>query len=190
MKRTTNRLAGARLTRFLRAYFASLEEMDPKAAERTADACGQILASARVRQSAVGRVIANQRTARTRAPLPKAPQTAPETATGTETGTETGTTKLSPHQQEHAAPVEQPTPGAFDPYAFGLVPLFQTEGADAVRTKLDAVASVEQLRALARAQKIGLPVDIRRGDVDAPTVRDAIVRGVEKRIADRRAAAS
>lgn len=82
------------------------------------------------------------------------------------------------------------TAEAFDPYAFGLIPIYQREGGAALRTKLDTIASVDHLRKMARAQQIGLPANIRRGEVSPETVRDAIMSAVEKRIADRRAAAS
>ncbi|MEO1266170.1 MAG: hypothetical protein AAFV26_10750, partial [Pseudomonadota bacterium] len=71
-----------------------------------------------------------------------------------------------------------------------LVPMFQRDGADAVATALSAITEPDHLRKMARAQQLALPSTIRRGDVPAETIRGAILTAIEKRIADRKAAAS
>lgn len=78
----------------------------------------------------------------------------------------------------------------FDPYVFGLVPVYQREGRDGLATKLMTVGDVGQLRLMAQKQQIALPASIRAGDVAADEVRAAIIAAVEKRVADRKAAAS
>ncbi|MGF1650570.1 MAG: hypothetical protein ACFCUN_08965 [Hyphomicrobiaceae bacterium] len=80
--------------------------------------------------------------------------------------------------------------GSFDPYAFGLVPTFQKQGRDAVSDRLAEITDVGHLKAMARAQQIALPASVRRGSPTPDEVRLAILDAVEKRIADRRAAAS
>lgn len=91
-----------------------------------------------------------------------------------------------------AAPAEtatQPSSGASaaDPYAFGLVPVFKREGAKGLSAKLATIGSADHLRAMAKAQQIVLPRELRFGPADAATLRTAILEAVEKRVADRRA---
>lgn len=78
----------------------------------------------------------------------------------------------------------------FDPYAFGLVPVYQREGREGLIARLAAVSDPAHLRLLAQKQQISLRAELRSGDIAADVLREAIVAAVEKRIADRRAAAS
>jgi hypothetical protein len=78
---------------------------------------------------------------------------------------------------------------AFDPYAIGLIPTFQREGAEGLLSKLISVSSIDNLRKMARSQQISLPTELRGADAEIEAIRAAIVAAVEKRIADRRAAA-
>lgn len=93
-----------------------------------------------------------------------------------------------------SAPTLAPAPAQaadtpFDAYAIGLVPTFQREGRDGLIAKLGTIASVEQLRAMAKAQQIVLPQELRTGPVTPEALRTAVADAVAKRIADRRAAA-
>jgi hypothetical protein len=88
-----------------------------------------------------------------------------------------------------SAPMPSMPSQAFDPFAFGLVPVFQREGRDGLLARLATVTSAEHLRQMARAQQIVLEAALRSGDVEPAALRAAIVTAVEKRIADRRAAA-
>ena len=78
---------------------------------------------------------------------------------------------------------------AFDPYAFGLLPTYQREGASGLLAKLASITSMDNLRKMARAQQVSLPAELRSPDADIDAVRTAIVEAVGKRIANRRAAA-
>ena len=78
---------------------------------------------------------------------------------------------------------------AFDPYAFGLVPIFQREGRDGLLAKLGTVASLDHLRQMAKAQQVVLPQQLRSGPAAIEDVRTGIADAVAKRVADRRAAA-
>ncbi len=75
---------------------------------------------------------------------------------------------------------------AFDPFAFSAVALFTKKGKAALEAALGQIASPDQLKALATAQH--LAIDPALGEV--ATLRGAIVVAVERRIAERRAAAS
>ncbi len=83
-----------------------------------------------------------------------------------------------------AASAEEPE-APFDPYAFSAVAVFTQGGRDALMERLAAIAA-NNLRALALAQHLAVP----DGAVEPGELREAIVKGTEQRIADRRAAAS
>ena len=65
----------------------------------------------------------------------------------------------------------------------------QREGAEGLIAKLAGVSRVDHLRAMAKAQQIVLPQELRSGDATAEAVRAGIAEAVGKRIKDRRAAA-
>jgi len=90
-----------------------------------------------------------------------------------------------------AAPTvpEPASASGFDPYVFGLVPVFQREGRDGLIGRLAAISRIEDLRQMAKTQQIVLPAEMRQGPADARSLRVAIADAVDKRIADRRAAA-
>jgi hypothetical protein len=77
-------------------------------------------------------------------------------------------------------------PAAFDPHAFSLIVVMTKQGAEGLRRRLEAIDSVEHLKALARAQHVAVEATLD----DAAQLRSAIVAGTAQRIADRRAAAS
>jgi hypothetical protein len=104
--------------------------------------------------------------------------------------------KPTPVKAKPAAPQEPSTPPPtaapdtpFDPYVFGLVPVFQREGAEGLLAKLGEVASIENLRSMAKSQQVVLPPELRAGDASPDAIRAGIVEAVQKRIKDRRAAA-
>jgi hypothetical protein len=74
---------------------------------------------------------------------------------------------------------------AFDPFAFSVVVVLTKQGKDGLMTKLAAVESAADLRAIAKAQHIAIPPT---GSAD--DLRRAIVDGTAARIADRQAASS
>lgn len=74
----------------------------------------------------------------------------------------------------------------FDPYAFSAVALYAKQGRAALLKRLSEIGEPAHLRQLAEAQHIGLDAKAKSADA----LRKAIVAGVERRIADRKAAAS
>jgi hypothetical protein len=83
--------------------------------------------------------------------------------------------------------VEPRTPAAeFDPYSPNVVVVFRTRGRDAVLEELTSIDDVASLRLLAREQQLGIANDLD----EATEIRLAIVAAAERRIANRRAAAS
>ena len=94
-------------------------------------------------------------------------------------------------QLKAATPVPvKPAGGQFDPYAFNAILMFKRSGRDALIAKLAGIGEIGQLRQLAEAQLIGLEQDMRSGPVAIEDLREAVLRGVERLVADRRAAAS
>lgn len=184
MKRTTKKLSGVGLELFLRRFYASYSGIDEKLARRLSKDSAHTFASVRVRrvawrdwrpkQPAATTELAStaaKRPAASAAPQPIAPQPA------------TSTTKPST-----IPPAPRPD-ATFDPYAIGLVPTYQREGAEGLNAKLAAITSLDNLRKMARSQQVALPTELRGTDADIDAVRDAIVAAVGKRIANRRAAA-
>lgn len=86
-----------------------------------------------------------------------------------------------------AIPTGAAETAAFDPFVFGLVPVFKREGEDGLRGRLQSISSADDLRAMAKSQQIILPKNIRRGEVDADVVRGAIIDAVAQRVSDRKA---
>jgi hypothetical protein len=84
-----------------------------------------------------------------------------------------------------------PVPGSpanagFDPFAFSVIVILSKDGREGLEARLADIARPEDLLTLAKAQHIGLP----EGLNDAAVIRRAIVTGAERRLANRKAAAS
>jgi len=77
--------------------------------------------------------------------------------------------------------------GVFDPFVFGLVPVFKREGAEGLSARLNGIGDIESLRAMAKAQQIVLPREVRRGATSLEAVRSAILAAVDQRVSDRKA---
>jgi hypothetical protein len=76
----------------------------------------------------------------------------------------------------------------FDPNAFSLMKVYRTSGERGLRERLRGIDESRHLQALAKAQQIGLPRDLRGEGADASGLKDAIVRGVISRHDDWQAA--
>lgn len=104
------------------------------------------------------------------------------------------TTKEQRARVRDAAPetlaAAKPASKSFDPYGFNAILVLRRGGREALAAKLAEIAEVGHLRQLADAQLIGLDADMRTGAVDIEDLREAVLRGVERLVADRRAAAS
>lgn len=85
-----------------------------------------------------------------------------------------------------AAAASAPQAGQFDPFAFSAVSVLARKGRDALLARLSEINSAENLREFAIAQHIAIDQTLS----DAGELRLAIVKGTERRIAARRAAAS
>lgn len=81
---------------------------------------------------------------------------------------------------------EEPAVATFDPFSFSAVVTLSRRGKDALLRQLEDIPSALDLRQLADAQHLGVDPSI----TNAQELRTAIVQGAERRIAERRAAAS
>ena len=87
-------------------------------------------------------------------------------------------------------PDAAPPAKSFDPYAFNAILVLKRQGREGLAGKLSEIGEVTQLRQIAEAQMIGLDQDMRSGPVDVEDLRAAVLKGVERLVANRRAAAS
>jgi hypothetical protein len=74
----------------------------------------------------------------------------------------------------------------FNPYLFSALVALAKNGREGLMNRLKDIHSVEHLRAFAEAQHVPVEASLKRAD----DIRRAIVAGVERRLADRKAAAS
>jgi len=74
----------------------------------------------------------------------------------------------------------------FNPYLFSALVALAKHGRDGLMSRLNEIETAENLRAFAEAQHV--PVDESLEGTD--DIRNAIVAGVERRLADRKAAAT
>ena len=85
---------------------------------------------------------------------------------------------------ESAAP---PSPGdTFNPYEPNVIVVLRTAGRERLLDALRSIATADRLRLLAREQQLGVDAEV----ADAEELRLAIVSAAERRVANRRAAAS
>ena len=76
--------------------------------------------------------------------------------------------------------------GAFDPFTPNVIVVLRTGGHEKVLAALSRITTVENLQMLAREQQLGIDPELAAAD----EIRSAIVTAAERRIANRRAAAS
>lgn len=74
----------------------------------------------------------------------------------------------------------------FNPYRFSALVTLSKHGPEGLMTRLQEIKSAENLRAFAEAQHVPVEASVKRID----DIRKAIIAGVERRLADRKAAAS
>lgn len=177
MKKSEKELSGRRLHRFFMRFFEAQADVDPAAAERMGGDLAAMLTAVSLRQQGLASVARRRRV-----------------RCGDARREEQNPAFAAPPAVEAMKPLAQAAPAAtaevtFNPYAFGLIPIFVREGPDALMQRLNAIHCLDHLRKIARAQQIALPAEFRNGEAAADDVRSAIVAAVRKRIADRRAAA-
>lgn len=210
MTRATKQLSGAGKDKFFKRFFDEENALEPEVAKKLAEKSASTFSSVRVRSAAfdaqrAAEAKANKARPAARSEPPKKSKTAKiETApTAPPAAPPTTTPAASPASEAPvAAPVSaQTVPGPqsapetqkpaepFDAYAIGLVPTCQREGPEGLMAKLADIASTENLREMARLQRIVIPLELRKGEAKPQAVREAIVAAVAKSIADKKTAA-
>ena len=182
MKKTTRKLTGHAKDRFFARFFAEEPGLSAETAQSLARRSSATFTSVRIKRIAWG-LLQGRRDGRGKATSDVAPPSSVATASVVQPVAEVVAVPAIP---AGAIPGE---PVAFDPYVFGLVPVFQREGRDGLMAKLATVDHADNLRLMAKTQQVVLPAELRKGDADAATLRTAIADAVAKRVADRRAAA-
>ena len=183
MKRTTKKLSGVGLKLFLQRFYGSYAGIDEALAQKLSEDGAKTFASVRLRRLAWRNGQPAARSARN----PTAPPAAPK---ATEPQADAEPTPVAPTPSPTPPPPAQTDSDLpFDPYAIGLVPVYQREGPEGLGAKLAAIPSLNNLRKMARMQQVALPAELRGDDADIEAVRAAIISAVAKRIANRRAAA-
>jgi hypothetical protein len=76
----------------------------------------------------------------------------------------------------------------FDPNAFSLMKVYRAAGERGLRERLREIRESRHLQALAKAQQISLPRDLRGDGADTSGLKEAIVKGVISRHEDWQAA--
>jgi hypothetical protein len=156
MAKNTKALSGQAARKYLRDLLKSDPGVSTDAAERLVTTCGDEIAQLRVRLPIPAR---NKPTVAPTLSVAPTAATAPAKAALTVTD--------------------------FDPFAFSVVVVLTKQGRDGLIAKLATVATVADLRAIAKAQHIAIPAT-----GSAEELRHAIADGTAARIADRQAASS
>ncbi len=163
IKRTTQRLKGPALKRFL----AALDGVDAATLARLSEA----IVEARVRPSRPA----------ARADLPaRRPPVAVHTVAQPTVPEALATPAVKPPPAVTKAVVAE-----FDPFAFSVVALLRKSGKPAVLAKLAEIAEPAHLRKLAEVQHLPVGSELKT----SAEIRAAVIASAERRIADRNAAA-
>jgi hypothetical protein len=161
MQKKTRALSGASQDAYFRRVFKAYPNLSADERERLVQRLRQEIAQLRLRRSA--RDEAGN----------------PETATPAET-------KPAPALAIPAVSAPTRASAPFDPFSPNVIVVVRTSGRDAAMAALAMIDSLDDLRLLAREQRLAVA-----GDPTSPTdLRTAIVAAAERRIANRMAAAS
>jgi hypothetical protein len=161
MTRSTKALSGVAKDKLLRGLVAGVAHVPDDVARRVTDVLTSSLTEVRVRRDAWETVRHGG------VPAPVAPPAEAKVAPAAKPAT--------------AASIE-----TFDPYGFSAVALLTRKGKAALAAELDKIDSAEHLRQIATAQHLAIDP----GLADVAGIRAALVAATERRIAERKAAAS
>jgi hypothetical protein len=165
MRKKTKALSGASQDAYFRRVLKALPDLSAEERDKLVQRLRQEVAQLRVRVE------------------PREPETAPPVRPATPPEP---VAQLAPAPP--AVPPEPPAAVAlsFDPFSPNVIVVLRKAGRDAVLAALDAIESPDNLRLLAREQRLTIAVDAS----SVAELRDAIVKAAERRIANRMAAAS
>jgi hypothetical protein len=177
MARTTKQLSGGGKDKFLRGLVEAVRDMPAGAATRVSDALVDGITEVRVRREVWEQLRSGEPVA-----APEVTPAAPKAQKAKDKAR-----VAAPVEVAASPPAAPATPEAgFDPFAFSAVALLTRKGKPALAAALDQIERAEDLRSLAQAQHLALDPAM----TDVVAIRAAIVAGTERRIAERKAAAS
>jgi hypothetical protein len=174
MARTTKQLSGGGKDKFFRGLVASVEGLPVAAAAAVTARLIEDVTDVRVRRETWQ--------AGAKGAVGVADAAAPAVAKSVKSEP----VARSPVAKSPVAEPLAPPATAFDPFAFSAVAVFTRKGKAALVAELDSIARAIDLQALAAAQHLAVAIDL----TDPIAIRAAIVVGTERRIAERKAAAS
>ncbi|RTL66661.1 MAG: hypothetical protein EKK41_18275 [Hyphomicrobiales bacterium] len=174
MTRKTKALSGASQDAYFRRVLKTYPDLPEDARERIVRQLRSEIAQLRIRTTARESALAAHEDAQ-REPAAVAKEPAPAAGPALEAFTASAP----------SAPIELPRAAPFDPFAINVIVVLRTEGKDAALEALNAVADADNLRLLAREQRLSVDEDL----VTPEALSAAIVAAAERRIANRRAAA-
>ncbi len=174
MARTTKPLSGAAKDAYLKRAISAESEIAPELRARLTDRLKGDIASLSLRPLAEEAALAAVDSAtRLEADTGAAPTAEPRVDPGADPGATATTPPL-------AAGAD------FDPYTPNVIVVLRTRGRHVALEQLARIENVADLRLLAREQQLGIAPELAGPD----EIRSAIVAAAERRIANRRAAAS
>lgn len=175
MTRKTKALSGASQDAYFRRVLKTYPELGDDARERIVRRLRREIAQLRVRPAAQGDLGEAETPVPADAVNVPAPAPAPAAA--------------PPVSQ--SCPARDPAPAGpmlsapFDPFAVNVIVVLRTAGKDAALEALNTIADTENLRLLAREQRLSVDEEL----ATPQALSAAIVAAAERRIANRRAAA-
>jgi hypothetical protein len=161
MQKKTRALSGASQDAYFRRVFKAYPNLSADERERLVRRLRQEIAQLRLRRNA------------------RDEAGSPETTTPAET-------KPAPVLAVPAVSVSTQASTPFDPFSPNVIVVVRTSGRDAAMAALTAIDSLDDLRLLAREQRLAVAGD----PTSATDLRTAIIAAAERRIANRMAAAS
>lgn len=178
---STKPLSGGGKDKFLRGVVASVDGVSDAARRALSQALADGIAEVRVRRESYDRIRTAGNGVEERAPKAVAPASQP-VGPGVSVAQD-GAADATPSAAGSPAAAAAAT---FDPFAFSVVAILTRKGRAALLIELAQVTAAADLRRLAEAQHLALDPAL----ADPGEIRMAIVAGAERRIAERKAAAS
>jgi hypothetical protein len=177
MARTTKQLSGGGKDKFFRGLIAGVEGLPADAAAAVTAELIEHVTEVRVRRDTW-----QELSGQPDLPAVTPDKKKPPAQVARPTPTPTPTREPSPQ------PIAEPAVAApaFDPFAFSAVAVLTRKGKAALAAELDNLVSVEHLHQIAVAQHLAVDTALK----DLAAVRAALIAGTERRIAERKAAAS
>lgn len=171
MTKRTRALSGASQDAYFRRLFRSHSSLTPEERDKIVQLLRREIAQLRLRRQQRESDAETSKEA-----IPTKPAQVVETAPARPADVESGP----------ASPRPEPVAAPFDPFSINVVVLLRTGGRERLLGALESIDSADNLRLLAREQRLSVGADL----TSPAELRGAIVQAAERRVANRIAAAS